>query len=152
MICASAPALKVFFKRYFSVSNLNGGYTRSGSNGAQIQMSSRTRGRPQLASHSATASRGRPEDIQGSDLPFAGIKVSQGLDVRVEERDDISQKSYASTRNLTALPKAGKDGWNVSSEWIQGCRTVCAALKPGSRSNSRNRSLERDVECGQSRG
>ncbi|KAF2827810.1 hypothetical protein CC86DRAFT_264124, partial [Ophiobolus disseminans] len=132
MICASAPALKVFFKRYFSVSNSNGGYTRSGSNHGQIQMSSRTPGRPQLTTFSATASRVRPEDRDDSDLPFAGIKVSQGLDVHVEERDDMSQKSFASTRNLTALPKSDKEAWNGSSDWKQGCRTVCAALKPGS--------------------
>jgi len=53
--------------------------------------------------------RGRPESIQDSHLPFAGIKVSQDLDIRVEERADISQKSYASTRNLTALPKTKRD-------------------------------------------
>lgn len=146
MICASAPALKVFFRRYFSLSNASGGYTRSGSNQMAIPMS-RSRGRPQVSNYSATASRARHDNEVESGLPFAGIKVSQGLDIRVEERDrdDLSQKSYASTRNLTALPKSER---NRSSDWTQGCRTLCTALKPSSRNNSKPRSPERDVERG----
>ncbi|KAH7066807.1 hypothetical protein BKA63DRAFT_425286 [Paraphoma chrysanthemicola] len=151
MICASAPAMKVFFRRYFSGSTSRGEYTRSGSIKTPIQMSSRTRGKsnPQLSAHSATASRAEPEGAEGSGVPFAGIKVSQGLDIHVEERDDLSQKSYASTRNLTALPKSDEPGW-ASREWVQGCRTVCAALNPSSRKNSRSRSAERDLEHGPS--
>ena len=80
-----------------------------------------------------------------------GIKVSQGLDVHIEERDDLSQKSFASTRNLTALPMPQESGWQGSNQWIQGCRTVCAALRPGSRGSSRTRSKERDVEIGAAR-
>lgn len=80
-----------------------------------------------------------------------GIKVSQGLDVHIEERDDLSQKSFASTRNLTALPMPQESGWQGSNQWIQGCRTVCAALRPGSRGSSRTRSKECDVEIGAAR-
>jgi hypothetical protein len=151
MLCASAPALKVFFRRYFSGASSRGEYTRSGSNRTPIQMSSRTRGKsnPQLSTHSAIASRVEPDGAGDSNIPFAGIKVSQGLDIHVEERDDLSQKSYASTRNLTALPRSEESGW-ASSEWVQGCRTVCAALNPSSRKNSRSRSVERDIERGPS--
>jgi hypothetical protein len=86
---------------------------------------------------------------RGTDLPFEGIKVSQNMDVRVEDRDDVSQKSYASTRNLTALPLSGKESWNGASEWIQGCRTICvAALRLGSRGNSQTRSPKNDLEHG----
>ncbi|KAF2024334.1 hypothetical protein EK21DRAFT_20975, partial [Setomelanomma holmii] len=142
MLCASAPAMKVFFRRYFSNSSSRGEYTRSGSNRTPVQMSSRTRGKKtqgQLSGHSALASRAEAEGADESSMPFAGIKVSQGLDIHVEERDDVSQKSYASTRNLTALPRSEESGW-TSSEWVQGCRTVCAALNPSSRKNSQCRS------------
>lgn len=84
---------------------------------------------------------GGPHD---SDVPLDGIKVSQGLDIQVEDRDDQSQKSYTSTKNLTALPMPNQSGWNGSNDWAEGCRTVCAALTPGaySRSRSRERNLE----------
>lgn len=81
-----------------------------------------------------------------ADVPLGGIKVSQGLDVHVVERDDLSQSSFGSTRNLTALPYQGEPGWK--SDWVEGCRTVRAALKPVSRETSRSRSRETDLERG----
>lgn len=77
-----------------------------------------------------------------------GIKVSQGLDIHIDERDDVSQKSFASTRNLTALPESQENGWQGSNQWIQGCRTVCAALRPSSRGSTIGRGMDRDVEVG----
>jgi len=85
------------------------------------------------------------------DVPMYGIKVSQGLDVHIDERDDLSQKSDASTRNLTALPLPQESGWNGTSQWIQGCRTVCAALRPSSRSSSSTRMQDKDIEIGSAR-
>jgi hypothetical protein len=85
-------------------------------------------------------------------VPLAGITVSQGLDVRIEERDDVSQKSFASTRGLTAVPPPTAQGWRERSELVEGCRTVCAAFRPGSRGHSGSRSRSRapdDVEAAQ---
>jgi hypothetical protein len=129
MICASAPALKVFFKRYFSDSTSSNGYGRDGTYGESVPMS-RSRGPKQTMSHTATASRARPEDVHDSDSPFTGIKVTHG--VHIEERDDISQKSYASTRQLTAFADTENQSWNTPCGWIQG----------------RGMSTERDVERG----
>ncbi|KAF2849169.1 hypothetical protein T440DRAFT_519420 [Plenodomus tracheiphilus IPT5] len=150
VICASAPALKVFFQRYFKMPSSRAGYTATGSRNTPIVPSSRSRGYPlsnNLASqHSMTRSKIEGGGALDSDVPLSGIKVSQGLDVHVEERDDASQKSYASTRNLTSGYE--DRGWGGKEGWMDGCRTVCAALKPGSMDESRNRSRERDVEQG----
>ena len=95
-------------------------------------------------------STGRSHIITGglhdADVPLDGIKVSQGLDIHVEERDDGSQKSDTSTKNLTALPMPSQPGWNGRNDWAEGCRTVCAALTPGSMGRSRSRSRERKEE------
>jgi len=74
-------------------------------------------------------------------LPLQGIKVSQGLDVHIEQRDDVSQKSFASTRNLTS-----SDGKSLNS-WAQRS-TICAAFKPGSQNDSRSAARDRDIERG----
>ncbi|KAH8728081.1 hypothetical protein GQ44DRAFT_573203, partial [Phaeosphaeriaceae sp. PMI808] len=100
VICASAPALKVFFLRYFTLSNI-GSYNSSVT---PLQ-------RPRSASkhvfprsgHSASVSRVDRSGVR-DEIPLAGIKVSQGLDIQINDRDDLSQKSFASTKNLTALP------------------------------------------------
>jgi hypothetical protein len=140
VICASAPALKVFFKRYFSRSDTSyGGYSMSNKTPNPM---SRSRGKNTFTGNSAIASRTEPSEISGA-VPMEGIKVSQGLDIHVEERDDVSQKSFASTRNLTALPESDE---KTSNSWTQGPRNLCAAFVPGSRNNSRTR--ERDIEHG----
>lgn len=77
-----------------------------------------------------------------------GIKISQGLDVHIDDGDDMSQKSDTSTKNLTALPLPQESGWNGTSQWMQGCRTVCAALRPLSRSSSQTHSQHKDIEIG----
>lgn len=143
MICASAPALKVFFRRYFSTSTSSGG--GYGSKMTPIPLSrSRGLGASQPSSHSASVSRVEPSDRHSS-VPFTGIKVSQGLDILVEDRDDQSQKSFASTRELTALPKSEEKGF---SDWTQSYRNVRAAFKTGSQNDSRTRNVDKDIERG----
>ncbi|KAH3994720.1 hypothetical protein HBH70_115880 [Parastagonospora nodorum] len=142
VICASAPALKVFFKRYFSMTNSTSGaygYGRSTINKSS-NLLSRSRGKPSFSGHSAMASRADTSDDPDA-LPLQGIKVSQGLDVHVEQRDDVSQKSFASTRNLTS-----SDGKSLNS-WVQRS-TICAAFKPGSQNDSRSPARDRDIERG----
>lgn len=79
-------------------------------------------------------------------VPFQGIKVSQGLDIHVEERDDSSQKSFGSTRNLTAKKTSDEIG---ERDWKNGCRTVCAAVPHDSRNNSKDSLDDVDLERGQ---
>jgi hypothetical protein len=143
-MCASAPALKVFFKRYFTASTMSYGYSRSGTNKTPIPLQSRGKG--MSSAHSANLSHAEHSGIHDS-VPFHGIKVSQGLDIHVEERDDISKKSYDSTRKLTTPPKPEDQKFG---EWSQGCRTVCAAYDPSSRNSSMNRGQDRDFELGPS--
>lgn len=118
MICASAPALKVFFNQYFRVGSRTD-YYGSGSHKTPIRLSRSNNSVPYRAGHSAGASRVEPESIQDDGIPFQGIKVSQGLDIRVEDRDDVSQRSFGSTRNLTALPACNQSGWKSPNEWEQ---------------------------------
>jgi hypothetical protein len=60
------------------------------------------------------------------------------MDVTVEERENMSQKSDASTRGLTTQ-QGGKEN---------GFKTVCAAFTPGSRDKSRSWSRADDIEAG----
>lgn len=147
VVCASAPAIKVFFKRYFNIVSSRNGYSGTGSRKTPLGSSRKSRGY-QMASgpHASHVSASRSHIVGGgahdSEVPLGGIKISQGLDVSIEERDDMSQKSFASTRKLTTLPASeqskAKGGWG----------TVCASLKPTSRSDSRSRSREKDLEYG----
>ena len=103
---------------------------------------------PLHSTHSAARSHIVTTGSYDADVPLDGIKISQGLDIHVEERDDRSQRSDASTKNLTALPN--QPGWKGRSDWMEGCRAVCVALKPGSRGGSRSRSRDKKVESGDS--
>jgi hypothetical protein len=142
-MCASAPAMKVFFKRYFSLSIASGSYSRSGT-GRSRQLMSRSRDKGSFSTHSAMASRGDPSGLRNS-VPLNSIKVSQGLEIHVEERDDMSQKSFASTKNLTALPSHTE---NDMDDWKHNTRTVWAGFRPSSRNGSRAQVGRKDVELG----
>lgn len=151
VICASAPALKVFFRRYFSITTTRYGYAKSTGDSRRtpvpLSSTAKSRGKGLVSSASHITAGGTYDN----EVPMNGIKVSQGLDVHVDEGDSISQKSYNSTRNLTALPMPQESGWHGSNQWIQGCRTVCAALRPSSRGSSQTRTRERDIETGVAR-
>ncbi|KAH7389768.1 hypothetical protein BKA66DRAFT_568692 [Pyrenochaeta sp. MPI-SDFR-AT-0127] len=151
VICASAPALKIFFRRYLVMTSSRTGNSASGTRKTPLPLS-RSRGYGKMTSQKSTHSAARSQIVAGgmhdTDVPLDSIKVSQDLEIQVEERDDLSQKSYASTKNLTALPASKQPGWKEKNEWIEGCRTVCEALKPGSIRTSRSRSRERDIENG----
>jgi hypothetical protein len=137
MMCACAPALKVFFKRYFVTSSMSGRY---GSSNTPIPLSrSRGKGISLPSSHSASASHVEPNGRHGS-VPFTGIKVSRDLDVHVEEWDKDSQKSFASTKELTALPLSGEKN---SDNWAQGYQPDRA------QKTVRIQILDADVERGQ---
>jgi hypothetical protein len=145
VICASAPALKVFFRRHFKMTATRAGYSRSGTRNPSVPLStSKSRGKESVLSASRITASGKYDD----DVPMNGIKVSRGLDVHIDERDDLSQRSFASTRELTALPMPHDPSWQGSNQWIQSCRTVCAALRPSSRGSSKARSNEKDIETG----
>lgn len=151
IICASAPALKVFFKRYFSITSTRQGYAKYGTDSGRIPALHQTTTKSRSKELATSASHVTAGGTYDNEVPMNGIKVSQGLDVHIDERDDISQKSYTSTKNLTALPMPQENGWYGSNQWIQGCRTVCAALRPSSRGSSQTRGRGRDVETGVAR-
>jgi hypothetical protein len=75
-------------------------------------------------------------------VPLDRIKVSRGMNITVQER----RNSDASTRNLTALPSPPIPPAAQGTNWVEGCRTVCAAFRPDSRGSSGNKSLDKDIE------
>jgi len=137
VVCASAPALKIFFNRYFSLSANRSGFSRSSGKKA----SGYGLGNSVKLSHgeSKTDSNWKNEAV-----PLDQIQISKSMDISVEDRDDAaSETSTSSTRNLTALPIQHPSPHGSHSAWL-GSRTVCTAFLPGdSRSNSHD--IERDA-------
>jgi hypothetical protein len=100
VICASAPALKVFFRRYFNVpTNLHGNSGTAGNNGWWKRTGN------------AHQDMGRNADV----VPLDCIKIGSRPHVTIECGDEtMSQASDTSTKNLTALPSTPSAG-NQSS-------------------------------------
>lgn len=148
MICASAPALKVFFRRYFKLTNFRANYSETGSRETQVPPSTlNSRGKGSRLPASEATAGGTYDD----EVPMDGIKDDYGLDIHVDKRDGLSQFSFASVRNLGSLAMSQESGWQGSNQWIHRSHTVCAALRPSSRGSSGTRSREKDVEAGMAR-
>ena len=100
LICASAPALRVFFRHSLGSMSSHTGYTRSGANKRSSGILSN------VATSSGPLTRnGRSKDVesQGDDIYLGSIAIERGLSSRTQERDDASQKSDSSTQNLTTI-------------------------------------------------
>ncbi|KAL5114257.1 hypothetical protein ACEQ8H_007866 [Pleosporales sp. CAS-2024a] len=130
VICASAPALKVFFKRQLSETNdcmwsAGDRYARSTQNNTRSNVS-RSRGTTGLSlAQSILASRADIYEKHDS-IALEGIKVCQNVEIRIETGDDSSQKSFTSTRNLTMQ----RNNWKSPVDWGNDCHVSSAA--PGS--------------------
>jgi hypothetical protein len=112
VICASVPSLKVFFIRYFGTDTTRAGYSQTGTPSKSFGPSSKTRSvgfDAKISQHSAQRSQCTAGSIR-DDVPLEGIHINHKLDVKVEERDDCSQVSFASTKALTALPMPTQPG------------------------------------------
>lgn len=137
VICASAPSLKVFFSRYFSQYTTRTAYSISASRGKTPDLSSKLRSKTMQSS--TQRSQIRAGDLPEGDIPMDGIKINYKLDVRYDESDDASQKSYTSTKGLTSLPPQEPQTWRDREEWAETCRAVCAGT----------RARRDDIEAGQ---
>jgi hypothetical protein len=126
VICASAPALKVFFRRYFNLS-----VNRSGNSNAKDRKPSR----------SGKISPGNSGDSSHVDsgywpsapVPLERLRKGRSMSVAIEER----RNSDASTNYLTALP-APLPG----TSWLklaEGSRTVAATYVPDSHASSKKK-------------
>jgi hypothetical protein len=140
VICASAPALKIFFKRYFNSSINESGLSGYG------------RGRtPHISKASAAQSGGVSQVGSGrwdtTPVPLDRIKVSTGMNITIEDREDRSSvASNSSVRYLTALPTLSSAEKLVPTNWKDGCRTLCEALIPDSGASDRNKTWLKDPE------
>jgi len=118
VVCASAPALKVFFRRYLNISSQRSGY----SPGCVHNISSRqgyTSEPPQPPID--------PDKITSTSPHTAGIKISPSMNVKIQSRNEISE--YASpehsTREITS-PQA-IHGNPHAPAWSEAPRTTCFA-------------------------
>jgi hypothetical protein len=138
VICASAPALKIFFKRYFN-STIN-----------QSGLSSYGRDRTgQFSKVSAAKSRGSSHfggsKWDSTPVPLDRIKVSTAMNITIEDREDrVSVASNSSVIHLTALPPLSSSETIGQSNWKGGCQTLCEALRPGSQGSDRNKTWFED--------
>lgn len=149
VICASAPALKVFFRRYFSQFTNRSGH--SGSSGKKT---------PGYSNGSPETSLGTSDmdtkKLDAISFPMQRLRISTSGDALREDREDLTNRaSNSSTMNLTAPPAPSQPTSKGSgiSDWVSGYRSLRTALKPGSRSSrhTRGKSHETDVErCAQS--
>lgn len=137
VVCASAPALKVFFKRYFNFSANRSGLSNSKSsekNSSKYGKMSPGNSLGLSGGTSTTDTMWKPEPI-----PLNEIMVSTGMSVVHEDQDDTaSQGSSSSTRNLTALPVPVPSPTDSNLGWL-GSQTICTAFR------SRSHDIERDA-------
>ena len=73
------------------------------------------------------------------------FNIRQKQEIHVEYRDDMSQKSDASTRILTAPED---NAWRQPQEWLQSEPADAARFPPSSPTSSRSPVREKDVERG----
>lgn len=94
IICACAPALKGFFKRYFSLTTV-----RSGAYGYPSRKPNSSGGKTPGCGRMSPGN-----SLTPSVMEMGGIKVSTTTNVIDDKDETESQGSMSSTRNLTALP------------------------------------------------
>ncbi|EMD94519.1 hypothetical protein COCC4DRAFT_204357 [Bipolaris maydis ATCC 48331] len=100
LICASAPALRVFFRHSLGLMSSHTGNPRSGANKTSPGILSNR------ATHSGPLTRNdgsKDLESKGDNIYLDSILVERGLSSTTQERDDASQKSDSSTRNLTTI-------------------------------------------------
>lgn len=131
VICASAPALKIFFNRYFNfITTTRSGLSRS--SGKKESGYGKASAGTSMGNSLKTSRRGSDWDRKWGvePVPLNQIQISTGMDVVVEEQDDAaSDTSHSSTRNLTALPIQHPSPDESHSRWL-GSRTECTAYQP----------------------
>ena len=142
VICASAPALKIFFKRYFTTAVDNSAYLSYGrARTPGLGYGKRSRGTTTSGSKGGSGTWGT------APVPLLQIHVKKGMDIIVEDRERrVSRGSDSSTRNLTALPvQSPNERPNTANPLTEGCRTLCEATRPITY-NSRGGQATTDIE------
>ncbi|KAF2683611.1 hypothetical protein K458DRAFT_304176 [Lentithecium fluviatile CBS 122367] len=148
VVCASAPALKVFFKRYFNFSSNRSGLSKSSAKKASGYGKASPANSPGNSLGFSQGASSCDSKWDAEPVPLNQIKISTGLNVVVEDRDDAaSQGSSSSTRNLTALPVQRASPTESHTGWL-GSRTICTSFRPESQGS---RDTEHDIERGTGR-
>lgn len=129
VICACAPALKGFFKRYFNISSNQS--SKYGYESNQRSNKGQQHGYGKMSPENSLTTKYEGSTWEVEDVPMGTIRVSTTTDV-AEDKDETTSQS-SSTRNLTALPSnalpiAQLDEARLSSPSIwNGNRTVITA-------------------------
>ncbi|KAF2642029.1 hypothetical protein P280DRAFT_290946 [Massarina eburnea CBS 473.64] len=136
VVCASAPALKFFFCRYFQINRTGYGSTGLLRSDYGKQTTTYVNGSP--GNSLKTFDTSTLEHGKGGAMPLDRIQVRTGMNVVVEDREDAtSQVSDSSLRNLTILPLPSLSSNDRWPRW--GSRTTCERA-------SIHTTRERDVE------
>jgi hypothetical protein len=135
VICACAPALKGFFKRYFSVNTVRSGIYGYGT--GQLPSSGRGPGYGKLSPGDslATVSNAEGGRWESKPVPLNRIKVSTTTNITEDRDEGGSVASTESIVHLTALPAPvlplpAHHSLRFSTPWIwNGSRTVITAFR-----------------------
>ncbi|KAF2651697.1 hypothetical protein K491DRAFT_84074 [Lophiostoma macrostomum CBS 122681] len=142
VICASAPALKVFFRRYFNLSANRSGNSNSRDK-RPFHLGKLSPGNSDGSSNMDSGS--RPSEP----VPMERFRKSRGISINTEGR----RNSDASTNYLTALPSPLSE--DLGTRWTAGCRTVVATFRSdsyassGKKSRNERHDLDREIGTNQ---
>jgi hypothetical protein len=100
LICASAPALRVFFRHSLGLMSSRTGNSRTGPNKTPVGVLSN---RADRSGPLVKSNRSDNAQTYGDNIYLDSIVVERGLSSQVHDRDDASQKSDSSTKNLTTI-------------------------------------------------
>lgn len=109
VVCASAPALKVFFRRYLNISS-----QRSGHSPEYVHNISSRQGYTSEPCQSPID----PDKITSTSSHTAGIKISHGTNVKIQSRNEISEY---------ATPPQAIHGNPHAPAWSEAPRAICFA-------------------------
>lgn len=118
VLCASAPALKVFFRRYLNTSSQRSGYSL----GHVHNISSR-----QGYTSQPSPSPINPDKITSTSSHTAGIKISHGMNVKIQSRNEISEYASSEHSNWELTSPQAIHGNPHAPAWSDAPRTICFA-------------------------
>ncbi|USP74152.1 hypothetical protein yc1106_01426 [Curvularia clavata] len=98
VICASVPALRVYFRHRLGSTAAHTSNSRSNNQNGPKTLSNQGYG-----SRSAKSNKNADVEANGDHMSLQSIVIKRDLSSSIRERDDASQKSDSSTRNLTTI-------------------------------------------------
>ena len=118
VVCASAPALKVFFRRYLNISSQRSSYSLGHVH--NISSHQRYTGEPSQSPID-------PDKITSISSHTASIKVSHGMNVKIQSRDEVSEYASSEHSSWELTSAQAIHGNPHAPAWSEAPRTICFA-------------------------